>query len=103
MASDSLPLVDRVAIYMAGIVAAEMSGVEAVHEKEIWGDMGEVVSIGSREHPGDESAQLALMRAGRVRAASILTVHGAVLSRLSNELERAGELDAEAVARLLAL
>jgi hypothetical protein len=102
-ASDSLPLVDRVAIYMAGIVAAEMSGVEAVHEKEIWGDMGEVVSIGSREHPGDESAQLALMRAGRVRAASILTVHGAVLSRLSNELERAGELDAEAVARLLAL
>ena len=53
-ASDSLPLVDRVAIYMAGIVAAEMSGVEAVHEKEIWGDMGEVVSIGSREHPGDE-------------------------------------------------
>ena len=48
------------------------------------------MSIGSREHPGDESAQLALMRAGRVRAASILTVHGAVLSRLSNELERAG-------------
>jgi hypothetical protein len=57
---------------MAGIVAGQMSGVEAVHE--IWGDMGEVVSIGSREHPGDESAQLALMRAGRARAASILAV-----------------------------
>jgi hypothetical protein len=59
-----------------------------------------VVSIGSREHPGDESAHLVLIRAGR---ASILTVHGAVLSRLADELERAGELDAEAVARLLAL
>jgi hypothetical protein len=86
---------------MAGIVGAEMSGVEAVHDKEIWGDMDEVVSIGSREFPDDESAQLALMRAGRARAASILAVHCAALSQLADELERAGELDAEAVSRLL--
>ena len=89
--SDHLPIVDQIAICLAGREAQELFGTHS-HDLANAGDYGKIVEL--IENGITEQESKALRDAGAARARYLLVSHKEQVSRLAAAVIKAGRIDA---------